>query len=130
METIFSLKSRNYKVSATVGVFTAVLSPVHAILDTGAVLNMMPASILPDDWERNRVLGEPTLNIVVAGGRRLRQKGTVKVIVEIGRLQIKSPFLLIEGLDADCILEFIYINKHVTAIQTKEKQVQLFLTRA
>jgi hypothetical protein len=58
------------------------------------------ASILPDDWERYRVLGETTLNIVGAGGRRMRQKGTITMIVEIGRLQIKSRFLIFEGLAA------------------------------
>jgi hypothetical protein len=90
METIFPLKSRNYKVSAAVGVSTAVLSPVRAILDPGAGPNLVRASVLPDDRERYRVLGEPTLNTVCAGGRRLRQKGTITMIVEIDRLQIKS----------------------------------------
>jgi hypothetical protein len=94
-ETIFPLKSRNYKVSAVVGVSTAVLSPARAILDTGAGPNLVRASILPDDWERYRVLCEPTLNSFGAGGRRLRQEGTVTMIVEIGRLQIKSRFLVI-----------------------------------
>jgi hypothetical protein len=125
METIFPLKSRNYKVSAAVGVSTSVLSPVRAIMDTGAGPNLVRASIPPDDWERYRVLGEPTLNIVGAGGRRLQQKGTVTMIVEIGRLQIKSRFLMIEGLAADCILGCLSINKQVTAILPKEKKVRL-----
>jgi hypothetical protein len=125
METIFPLKSRNYKVSAAVGVSTAVISPVRAILDTGAGPNLVRASILTDDWERYRVLGEPTLNIVGAGGRRLRQKGTVSMIVEVGRLQIKSGFLVIEGLAADCLRGCLFINKHVTAILPKEKKVRL-----
>jgi Retroviral aspartyl protease len=116
METVFPLKSRNYKVSAAVGVSPAVLSPVRAILDTGAGPNLVRASILPADWERYRVLGELTLNIFGAGGRRLRQKGTVTMVVEIGRLHIKSCFLMIEGLAADCILGCLSINKHVTAI--------------
>jgi Retroviral aspartyl protease len=125
METIFPLKSRNYKVSAAVGVSTAVLYPVRAILDTGAGPNLIRANILPDDWERHRVLGEPTLIIVGAGGRRLRQKGTVTMIVELGRLQIKSRFFVTEGLAADCILGCLFINKHVTAILPKEKKVRL-----
>jgi hypothetical protein len=47
------------------------------------------------------------------------------MIVAIGRLQIKSRFLVIEGLAADCILGCLFINKHVTAILPKEKQVRL-----
>jgi hypothetical protein len=125
METIFPLKSRNYKVSTAVGVSTTVLSHVRAILDTIAGPNLVRASILPDDWEQYRVLGEPTLNIVGAGGRRLWQKGTVTMIVEIGRLQIKSRFFVIEGLAADCILGCLFINKHSTEILPKEKQFRL-----
>jgi hypothetical protein len=106
-----------------VGVSPAVLSPVRAIFYTGAGPNLVRASILPDDWEIYRVLGEPAPNVVGAGGRHLRQKGTM--IVEIGRLQIKSRFLVIEGLDTDCILGCLFINKLVTAILPKEKQVSL-----
>jgi hypothetical protein len=47
------------------------------------------------------------------------------MIVEIGRLQIKSRFLVIEGLAADCILGCMFINKHVTAILPKGKNVRL-----
>jgi hypothetical protein len=99
METVFPLNSRNYKVSAAVSVSTAVHPSVRAILDTGAEPNLVRASILPDYWERYRFLGEPTLNIVGAGGRRLRQKGTVTT--------------------------FLFINKHVTDILPKKTQVRL-----
>jgi hypothetical protein len=63
--------------------------------------------------------------MVGAGGRRLRQKGTVTMIVEIGRSQIKSRFLVIDRLAAYFILGCLFINKNVTAILTKEKQVRL-----
>jgi hypothetical protein len=47
------------------------------------------------------------------------------MIVEIGRSQIKSRFLVIEGLAADFILGRPFTSKHVTAILPKEKQVRL-----
>jgi hypothetical protein len=49
MDAIFPLKSRNEKVSASVGVTTAVLSPVRAFLDTWAGLDMIRATVLPED---------------------------------------------------------------------------------
>jgi hypothetical protein len=64
-----------------------------------------------------------TLLVPVAVG--CGRKGTVTMIVEIGRLQIKSRFPVIEGLNADCILGCLFINKHVTAILPKEKKVRL-----
>jgi hypothetical protein len=52
MDAIFSLKSRNYKVSPIVGVITEVFSPVRAIFDTGDEQNLIRATVLPEDWER------------------------------------------------------------------------------
>jgi hypothetical protein len=71
VETVYSLATRNYKVSATVGVTTAVSSPVRAILDTGTGPNLVREEVLPEDWERHRITGEPECHIVSAGGRRL-----------------------------------------------------------
>ena len=125
MNAIFPLKSRNYKVSASVGVNTAVISPVRAILDTGAGPNLIRATVLPEDWERYRVFGAPTLNIVGAGGRRLRQSGTVTLHVEIGGIKLRARFLVMETLAAECILGCQFINRHVSAILPKEKHVRL-----
>ena len=52
--------SRNYKVSATVGVSTVVATPVFAILDTGAGPNLVREDVLPEDWLRYRVAGDTT----------------------------------------------------------------------
>jgi Retroviral aspartyl protease len=125
MDVIFPVKSRNYKVSASVGVTTAVLSPVRAILDTGAGPNMIRATVLPEDWERYRVFGAPTLNIVGAGGRRLRQSGTTTLHVEIGGIKFRARFLVMETLAAECILGCQFSNRHVSAILPMEKHVRL-----
>jgi uncharacterized protein YmfQ (DUF2313 family) len=88
MDAILSLISRNCKASATVGVTTAVHSTVRPILDIEAGPNIIKATVLLEDWERYRVFGAPTLNIVGAGGRRLRQSGTIKLHVEIGGIKL------------------------------------------
>jgi hypothetical protein len=51
VEVVCSLATRNYKVSATVDVSATVLSPVFAILDTGAGPNLIREKVLPEDWE-------------------------------------------------------------------------------
>jgi hypothetical protein len=58
-ESVFPLVSRNYKVSATVGVTTVAANPVRAILDTGAGPNLIKEEVLPQDWERYRVANTP-----------------------------------------------------------------------
>ena len=101
------------------------LSPTRAILDTGAGPNLVRSNLLPDDWERFRVHTTPSIPIVGAGGRRLRQKGTVTLFVELGKLRVKAQFLVVEGLATECILGCQFINRHVAAILPKEKVVRL-----
>ena len=71
MDQVFLMVSRNYKVSATVGVSTVVATPVFAILDTGAGPNLVREDVLPEDWLRYRVAGDTTYQVIGAGGRSL-----------------------------------------------------------
>ena len=72
------------------GVSPVILSPTRSILDTGAGPNLVRLNLLPDDWEQFRVHTTPSIPIVGAGGRRLRQKGTVTLFVELGKLRVKA----------------------------------------
>jgi Retroviral aspartyl protease len=108
-----------------VGVSTVVATPVRAILDTGAGPNLVRAEILPTDWEKYRVAGAPTLQIVGAGGRRLKQSGAILLHVEICGLKIRMQFVVVPGLAAECILGCQFIDRHVKSILPKEKKVLL-----
>jgi hypothetical protein len=122
---VLPLQSRNYQVSAVLGVSTVWTAPVRCILDTGAGPNLVRVGILPDNWESYRVHDTPTVTIVGAGGRRLRQRGTVSLHVELGKLRVKTQFLVVDNLLPDCILGCQFINRQVAAILPKEKQVRL-----
>jgi hypothetical protein len=52
VEVVCPLAARNYKISVTIGVSATMLTPVSAILDTGAGPNMIRETVLPEDWER------------------------------------------------------------------------------
>jgi transposase InsO family protein len=123
--TVLPLQSRNYQVSAVLGVSTQLSTPVRCILDTGAGPNIIRLSVLPDIWERYRVREAKRPTIIGAGGRRLRQCGTVALQVELGKLRTSAQFIVVENLVADCILGCQFINKQVTAILPKEKVVRL-----
>jgi Retroviral aspartyl protease len=75
--SIFPLTSRNYKVSATIGITTRVATTVRAILDTGAGPNLIKESVLPDDWERYRIVGDTGYLIVGAGGKKVESQWDV-----------------------------------------------------
>jgi Retroviral aspartyl protease len=125
VEVVFSLATRNYKVSATVGVSATVLRPVSAILDTGAGPNLIRENILPDDWERYRIPGPPEFHIVSAGGRRLLQRGNITLTVQLGTIKVQARFIVVESLVAECIMGCKFIDRQVQAIHPKEKRVTL-----
>jgi hypothetical protein len=119
----FLLVSRNYKVSATVGVTTAASTIVRAILDTGAGPNLIREEVLPEPWARYRVANAPVFNVLSAGGRRLRQKGVVTLFVQLCNLDTHSRFLVVTSLAAECILCFQYIDRYIRTILPKEKRI-------
>jgi hypothetical protein len=119
------LATRNDKVSATVGVSATVLTLVSAILDTGAGPNLIRETVLPQDWECYRIPGPPAFHIVDAGGRSLLQKGNITLNVQLGTIKVQERFIVVEGLEAECILGCQLIDRQVQAILSKEKRVTL-----
>jgi hypothetical protein len=81
--------------------------------------------VLPEDWERYIVANAPVFNVVGAGGRRLRQKGVVTLVVQLSNLRTHARFLVVTSLAAECILGCQYIDRCVRTILPKEKRVAL-----
>jgi hypothetical protein len=119
------MASRNYKVSATVGVTTTVATPVYAILDTGAGPNLVREDVLSEDWLRYRMAGDTTYQVIGANGRSLPQRGVVTLWVQLGRLRAQARFIVVKQLAAGCILGCQFIDRHVKCIHPKEKRVLL-----
>jgi hypothetical protein len=101
------------------------VTPMRCIFETGAGPNIVHLRVLPDNWESYRIADAPPVNLMGAGGRRLHQRGTISLHVEIVRLRVRAQFLLAENLAADCILGCQFINHQVQAILPKEKQILL-----
>jgi hypothetical protein len=106
VEVVWSLATRYYNISATVGVSATVLTPVSAILDTGAGPNLIMEKVLPEDWERYRIPGPPEFHIVGACWRRLLQKGNITLTAQLGTIKVQARFIILEGLAAEYILGF------------------------
>jgi hypothetical protein len=106
VETVYSLTTRNFKVSATVGVTTVVQTPVPAILDTGAGPSLVREAVLPEDWQC----------------RKIRQKEVIILHVEVGQRLLKTKFIVVEELAAECILGCKFINRHVQTTLHKDRK--------
>jgi hypothetical protein len=62
---------------------------------------------------------------VGAGGRRLLQKGNITLTVQLEMLKVQALFIVVQGLAAECILGFQFIDRQVQAILPMEKRVTL-----
>jgi hypothetical protein len=124
-ESILPLISRDYKVSVTVGITTVAATPVRPILYTGAGPNLIREEVFPEDWERYRVANAPVFNVEGAGGRRLRQKGVVTLVVQLDNLPTHARFLVATSLAAECVLGTQYIDRYIRTILPKDKRVVL-----
>jgi hypothetical protein len=102
-----------------------VATPVYAILDTGAGPNLVREDVLPEDWLRYRLEGDPTYQVIGDGGRNIPQRGVVTLWVQLGRLGAQAPFIVVRSLAAGCILGCQFIDLHVKSILPKEKRVLL-----
>jgi hypothetical protein len=98
LDQVWVLASRNYKVSATVGVSTVVATPVYAILDTGAGTNLVREDVLPEDWKRYRVTEEPSFQVVRASGRPLPQRESSRFAYNSGSGRCMPSSLLLRTL--------------------------------
>jgi hypothetical protein len=90
------------------------LSGISWIQGLGHIL--VRAEILPTDWEKYRVAGAPALQIVGAGGRRLKKSGAILLHVEICGLKTRMQFVVIPGLAAECNFGCQFIDRHVRSI--------------
>jgi hypothetical protein len=119
------LKSRNYKFCISVGVSRHILTPVRAVLDSGAGPNLILEDLLPKNWEFCRIPGLPLPQITNASGRRIPARCVVQLYVQIGDAIKRVRFYVTPGLAVPCILGCNFINLHVKSILPKEQKVIL-----
>jgi hypothetical protein len=109
----------------SLGVSSAILSPVQAVFDTGAGPNIVRADLLPAGWEQLLVQNQPLPRITNASGKKMPVKGVIILHVQVGDLRTRVRFYVVPGLGVPCILGCNFIDLHVRSIHPKEKRVDL-----
>jgi Retroviral aspartyl protease len=117
------LKSANYRVSIAAGLTTRVMTPIVAVLDTGAGPNLIRESVLPDGWEKYRVHTSWNRRIVDANGKALKFRGVVELALQLGELVVRTRLAVVSHLSVPCILGCDFIDRHVKAIVPKERRI-------
>jgi RNase H-like domain found in reverse transcriptase/Reverse transcriptase (RNA-dependent DNA polymerase)/Integrase zinc binding domain/Chromo (CHRromatin Organisation MOdifier) domain/Integrase core domain len=124
-EPVHLFQSRNYKLCVSIGATANVLTPVRAVLDTGAGPNLIREDVLPKDWERLLIQDVALPRITNASGKRMPARGVIVLYVQVGGLLKRVRFFVTPGLAVPCILGCGFINLHVKTIHPKERRVEL-----
>jgi hypothetical protein len=109
----------------SIGTTANVLTPVRAVLDTGAGPNLIREVVLPKDLERLLIQDFILSRITNASGRRMAARGVVVLYVQAGGFLKRVRFYVTPGLAVPCIMEYCFINLHVKTIHPKERRVEL-----
>jgi hypothetical protein len=122
---VILFQSQNYKVCVSLGLTTACLIPVRAVLDTGAGPNLVRADALPTGLERLFIPGQVLPRVSNASGRRMPFKGVVPLVLRVGDLGRRVRFLVTSDLAVSRILGCHFIISHVKGILPRERRVDL-----
>ena len=118
-------QSQNYKLCVSLGLSLRAVTPVRAVLDTGAGPNLVREDVLPMGWQKFLVPGQALPRVNNASGRRMPVKGVVALTVQVGEMVRRVRFIVASSLSVPCILGCHFINAHVYGIFPRERRVDL-----
>ena len=124
-EPILLLQASHYIVAGSIGAFRSVHVPYHLVLDTGAGMNVIRRSALPEGWEANRIAATDLPALGDANGKPLRVNGAVRLQVRLGNTFFRTTFVVVEHLAVEVILGTVFMNRNVKAIECMKRRIRL-----
>ena len=113
-DAVLVIAKRNYKVYADLGVTTRIMSRAVSVLDTGAGPNFIAQELLPRGSKiQDTALESPILD---ANKNPLTTRGTVVLLVRLGRRLVRLRFIVCAKLAAPVILGYDFCNRFVEYI--------------
>ena len=121
-ETINLFKSKNYKVSMSLGIRSYEMVPTISVMDTGAGPNLVDKRILPPSW-LDRIRPSPVANLSAAANQPIPVEGIVNLHVRLGDLCVRVWFGVVDNLVAPCILGTAFQDQYVRAILPMDRRI-------
>ena len=100
------------------------ITPFHIVFDTGAGINVIRRSALPNGWEASRVTNEELPNLGDANGQPFRVGGALKLYVRLRDAMYSTAFVFVEHLAVDVILGTTFMNRNVKSIECMRQQIR------
>ena len=98
---------------------------VDALVDTGAAITVLNASVLSGNNFSPSVEESPTENIVTVSGEKLPILGMVRLPIEIGNKSYDTELQVVENFSYDLVLGKDFLCKNNAIIDLKEGKLQL-----
>ena len=123
-DRVLTMKKRNYKVYADVGIDEYNMHRKVSILDTGAGPNFIRRDELPEvTWAKIRQAALP--DVCDANNRPLQTAGLITLPVKLGRYLVDVQFIVCNKLAASMILGADFCDRYVEAIRPRLRKVEL-----
>ena len=123
--SICFLSPRNYKVEARIGVNTSAQHELLTVLDTGAGPNLIRAAVLPQRLLQS-LDPRGVVRLANASKHRLDVLGVTQLVVTVGSLVTRQPFVVVRNLGTDALLGCTFADKHIEAIRCRKRVVELY----
>ncbi len=101
------------------------MTPLAAILDTGAGPNFVHDAILPVDWRDYEIPQGRVGPFRSATSNPHKIRGEVSLYIQIGTYRVRTRFTVTANLSVPCIVGCEFIDRHMEAIHLREQKVVL-----
>ena len=124
-ESVCFLSPHNYKVEARIGVNSSAQHELLTVLDTGAGPNLIRAAVLPQRLLQS-LDSRGVVRLASASKHRLDVLGVTQLVVTVGSLVTRQPFVVVRNLGTDALLGCTFADKHIESIRCRKRVVELY----
>ena len=124
-ECVCFLSPHKYKVEVRIGVNSSVQHELLTVLDTGAGPNLIRAAVLPQRLLQS-LDSRGVVRLASASKHRLDVLGVTQLVVTVGSLVTRQPFVVIRNLGTDALLGCTLADKHIESIRCRKRAVELY----
>ena len=125
-ELVCLLRSKNYKITGSVGLTTEALRPFEIVIDTGAGPCVVREEAIPERW-RKEIQEIPPGALSNASSQPMDTVGMIRLIVRLKNLPVPVEFYVVRSLAADVLLGTAYTDRYTKGIfpQPEDRCIRL-----
>ena len=122
---VWLLSSKLYKVYGSIAKAANAFKSHRIAIDTCSGYNLVRRDCLPPDWHSYEIPGAPLPRLAGADSNSFELTAVVRLVVRLGNVTYRLPFVLAETLAVDVLLGTSFIDLHVASIDVVNQLLEL-----